>query len=77
MADTDGNISMEKEALFLEFLAIATSAHNSGGIVIVTASLTRDRYARGYRQRRHEEKVMDFLTLTAEPGVIGGLPAGG
>lgn len=25
----------------------------------------------------HEEKVLDLFTLTAEPGVIGGLPAGG
>ncbi|MEJ2478306.1 MAG: acyl CoA:acetate/3-ketoacid CoA transferase, partial [Desulfobacterales bacterium] len=24
-----------------------------------------------------EEKVLDFITLTAEPGVIGGIPAGG
>jgi propionate CoA-transferase len=25
----------------------------------------------------NEEKIIDYLTLTAEPGVIGGLPAGG
>lgn len=25
----------------------------------------------------HEEKVLDYLTLTAEPGVIGGIPSGG
>lgn len=25
----------------------------------------------------HEEKILDFLTLTAEPGVIGGIPSGG
>ena len=25
----------------------------------------------------HEEKILDLLTLTAEPGVIGGMPASG
>ena len=25
----------------------------------------------------NEEKILEYLTLTAEPGVIGGLPAGG
>ena len=25
----------------------------------------------------HEEKILDLMTLTAEPGVIGGIPAGG
>ena len=34
-ADAAGNVSMEKEALTLEALAIAMAAHNSGGIVIV------------------------------------------
>jgi len=34
-ADPDGNIAMEKEALFLECLAVATAVHNRGGLVIV------------------------------------------
>lgn len=155
-ADTDGNITMEKEALTLESLAIATAAKNSGGFVIVqveriaqrgtlnarnvkipgimvdcvvvskpehhwqtfavqynpafsseikvpTQSLAqleldeRKIIARraafelkansvvnlgigmpeGISSVANEEKILDFLTLTAEPGVIGGIPAGG
>ncbi len=155
-ADTDGNITMEKEALTLESLAIATAARNSGGFVIVQVERIAERGTLNARQvkipgifvdcvvvarpehhhqtfgevyspafsaeirvpmqsvapmdmsdrkiiaRRaafelqansvvnlgigmpegianvaNEEKILDVLTLTAEPGVIGGLPAGG
>ena len=155
-ADTDGNITMEREALTLESLAIATAARNSGGFVIVQVERIADRGTLNARQvkipgifvdcvvvarpehhhqtfaesynpaysaeirvpmqsvapmemsdrkiiaRRaafelqansvvnlgigmpegianvaNEEKILDYITLTAEPGVIGGLPAGG
>jgi propionate CoA-transferase len=156
-ADLNGNITMEKEALTLEALAIAMAAHNSGGIVIVQVERIADRGTLNPRQvkipgvlvdcvviaekpeyhmqtflesynpgfsseirlplssiptmemserkiiaRRAafelipgavvnlgigmpegvasiaaEERVLDLLTLTAEPGVIGGIPAGG
>jgi propionate CoA-transferase len=155
-ADTDGNVTMEKEALTLEALAIATAAKNSGGFVIVQVERIADRGTLNARQvkipgimvdcvvvsqpqnhwqtfaelynpsfssevkipmqsiepmemsarkiiaRRaafelkansvvnlgigmpegianiaNEEKILDYITLTAEPGVIGGVPAGG
>jgi len=155
-SDTDGNITMEREALFLDSLAIATAAHNNGGIVIVQVEHIADRGAlnpklvkipgvlvdcvvvaepeqhwqtfaeryspafsgeirvpmqaippmemserkiiarraafelkpnsvvnlgvgmpEGIASVANEEKILDYLTLTTEPGVIGGLPAGG
>ena len=156
-ADADGNLTMEREALTLEALAIAMAAHNSGGIVIAQVERLAERGSLNPRQvkipgvlvdcvvvaetpahhmqtfvtqynpafsgeirvpmnslasmamserkwiaRRaalelkrnavvnlgigmpegvaevaNEEEVIDLLTLTAEPGVIGGIPAGG
>lgn len=155
-ADVSGNVTMEKEALTLESLAIATAARNSGGIVIVQVERLAESNtlnardveipgilvdcvvvakpehhwqtfgepysaafsselrvvagslppmqldARKVIARRaafelmpnsvvnlgigmpegiasvaNEEQVIDLFTMTTEPGVIGGIPAGG
>ena len=154
--DADGNLTMEREALTLEVLAIAMAVHNSGGIVIAQVERVVESGSLNPRQvkvpgilvdcvvvakpqnhwqtfatnynpafsseirvrvgsepamemserkiiaRRaafelkpnsvvnlgigmpegiaavaNEEKIIDLITLTAEPGVIGGMPASG
>lgn len=155
-ADAHGNISMEREALTLEALAIAQAAKNSGGVVIVQVERVTNRHRvhpqmvkipgtmvdcvvvadplhhhqtflepynpaytgetevpagslsamplderkivarraagflkmdsvvnlgigmpEGIARVAHEEKVLDYITLTVEPGGFGGIPAGG
>jgi propionate CoA-transferase len=155
-ADLDGNVTMEKEALTLDGLAMAQAAKNSGGFVIVQVERVADHGAlrsrdvqipgilvdcvvvadperhwqtfgtrynpsfsgeirvplqslppmqmgerkiiarraafelqandivnlgigmpEGVAEVANEERIMDLLTMTAEPGIIGGLPAGG
>ncbi|UCC22155.1 MAG: acyl CoA:acetate/3-ketoacid CoA transferase [Planctomycetota bacterium] len=154
-ADTDGNITMEKEALILEVLAMAMAAKNSNGTVIVQVQRLAERgtlkpkdvkipgilvdavvvakpenhvqtfgtdynpsysgevrvpmeaippiemserkiiarraafelrpghvvnlgmgVPEGIASIANEERILDQLTLTAEPGIIGGVPAG-
>jgi propionate CoA-transferase len=155
-ADPNGNISMEREALFLESLAVATAVHNAGGLVIVQVERIADvgalrpkdvkipgvlvdcvvvstpehhpqtwgtQYSpamsgelrvplssipplelsvrkviarraaielrpnsvvnlgigipEGIANVAAEEHILDYIVLTAEPGVIGGMPTGG
>jgi propionate CoA-transferase len=155
-ADPEGNITMEREALTLETLAVATAVHNAGGLVIVqvervaesgslsprevkipgilvdcvvvsqpehhwqtfgtpysaalSGELRRVRNAvppleltgrkviarraamelrpgsvvnlgigipEGVANVAAEEHILDYLTLTAEPGAMGGMPAAG
>ena len=62
-ADPDGNITMEKEALTLDALAMAMAARNCGGIVIVQVERLAERGTLNARQVKIPGIMVDCVVV--------------
>lgn len=62
-ADEDGNISMEKEAIFGEMLSMAQAAHNCGGLVIAQVERLTQRNTIPAKQVKIPGMLVDLVVI--------------
>ena len=63
-ADVDGNISMEREAVFVDVLPVATAGHSNGGIVIVQVERITDRHTIPPREVKIPGILVDCVVVS-------------
>lgn len=66
-ADTRGNITMEEEAVVLEQLSMAQSAHNNNGIVIVQVKQVAEAGALHPKQVKIPGPLVDYVVVAQDP----------
>ncbi|MFN4116817.1 MAG: CoA-transferase, partial [Inhella sp.] len=62
-ADSDGNLTLEREALTLETLSLAMAVHNSGGIVIAQVEQLAERGSLNPREVKVPGVLVDCVVL--------------